>query len=191
MQKKIFLFALVLAGFGLGVLYSRDTRRFDTLSETSKTTSDKPSAESSASEDVTNEPKEEVETPAVSSSRKLDLSGQGLNKLPESVLNQKDLEELNISDNNLEGALPAEIRHLSNLKVLLAGDNNMTGVPAEIGQLSKLEILDLSNNELTGLPNELGNLKNLRLLILTGNDYSEHDLDIIKNSLRSDVEIRL
>lgn len=125
------------------------------------------------------------------SGKSLDLSGQGLNKLPSYVLDETSLEELNISHNNLTGALPAEIRHLSNLKVLDASDNQMTGVPAEIGQLEKLEILDLSNNKLTGLPYEMGNLRNLKTLNLSGNDYSEHDLEIIKQGLSSDVQIIL
>lgn len=121
----------------------------------------------------------------------LDLSGQGLTKLPSDVPSKTSLEELDISNNNLTGALPAEIRFLQNLKVLDASDNQMTGVPAEVGQLAKLEVLDLSNNQLTGLPYELGNLKNLKTLNLTGNNYAQQDLDVIKKGLPSDVEIIL
>ena len=93
------------------------------------------------------------------------------------------LEELDVSGNNLTGALPAEIRKLQKLKILKARNNKMTGVPAEIGQLSKLEILDLSNNQLTGLPYELGNLKNLKTFNLSGNNYSTLDLDRIRKDL--------
>lgn len=119
----------------------------------------------------------------------LNLSSQGLTKLPSDVLDKTSLENLDISNNNLTGALPSEIRHLKNLKTLDASNNQMTGVPAEIGQLDKLEVLDLSNNQLTGLPYELGNLKNLKVLNLSGNSYSTQDLDIIKQGLSSDVEI--
>jgi Leucine-rich repeat (LRR) protein len=121
----------------------------------------------------------------------LDLSNRGLDKLPENVLSMRNLESLDISDNNLTGALPAEIKNLQNLKILKANNNNMTGVPAEIGQMSKLEILDLSNNQLTGLPYELGNLKNLKILNLSGNDYAEQDLERIREGLPGDVEIIL
>ncbi len=124
-------------------------------------------------------------------SNTLDLSNQNLDKLPSYVLSRTNIEGLDISDNNLTGALPAEIRHLSNLKVLDASNNRMTGVPAEVGQLSKLEVLDLSNNQLTGLPNELGNLKRLKVLNLSGNDYSKQDLDVIQKGLSADVEIIL
>ncbi len=102
-----------------------------------------------------------------------------------------DLVLLNISNNNISGALPSEIQGLKKLKVLNASNNLMTGVPAEVGQLSNLEVLDLSNNNLTGLPNELGNLKKLKTLDLSGNSYSTQDLDVIKKSLSPDVNIIL
>src|SRR3989339_277756 len=113
-------------------------------------------------------------------SNKLNLSNQQLKKIPEYVFKQTNLEELDVANNQLTGAIQAEIRHLQNLKVLKANNNNMTGVPAEIGQLQNLEILDLSNNELTGLPYELGNLKKIKILNISGNNYSTLDLNIIK-----------
>jgi Leucine-rich repeat (LRR) protein len=119
----------------------------------------------------------------------LNLSGQGLTKVPNSVFNQTNLEELNVSNNKLTGAIQAEIRFLANLRVLNASNNQMTGVPAEVGQLSKLEVLDLSNNKLTGLPYELGNLKNLKTLNLSGNSYSAQDLAIIQKGLPANVKI--
>lgn len=125
----------------------------------------------------------------IPASKKLDLSGQGLTKVPEYVFKQTGLEELNLSNNNLTGALPSQIGQLKNLKILDASNNQMTGVPAEVGQLSKLQVLNLSDNELTGLPNELANLKNLRTFNLSGNNYSEYDLDIIKKGLSADVNI--
>jgi Leucine-rich repeat (LRR) protein len=113
----------------------------------------------------------------------LDLSHQSLTKLPDYVLSRTDLKQLDISYNNLTGALPAEIRHLTNLQVLNMSHNKMTGIPAEVGQLSQLTELDLSYNQFTGLPYELGNLKNLKRLILTGNDYAQADLDVILKNL--------
>lgn len=121
--------------------------------------------------------------------RKLDLSGQNLERIPGNVFERTDLEELDVSNNRLTGAIQAEIRLLKNLKVLRAGNNKMTGVPAEIGQLNNLEILDLSNNRLTGLPNELGNLKNLKTFNISGNNYSSQDLDIITKNLPDSVNI--
>lgn len=125
----------------------------------------------------------------IPSGKVLDLSNKGLVKVSSDVFSRTDLEELNLSNNKLTGALPGEIRFLQNLKVLNASNNQMTGVPAEIGQLSKLEVLDLSNNELTGLPYELGNLKNLKVLRLSGNNYSRQDLDVVKKGLPASVVI--
>ena len=119
---------------------------------------------------------------------KLDLSGNGLEKVPDYVFGQFRLIELDLSGNKLTGALPAEIRLLTRLRSLDASDNAMTGVPAEIGQLLELQEIDLSNNQLTGLPLELGNLKNLRRLDLRGNEVSQPDLDAIRSQL-TDTEI--
>lgn len=120
----------------------------------------------------------------------LDLSGQGLTKVPADVFERTALEELDLSNNTLEGALQAEVRYLQNLKVLNLSNNAFTGVPAEIGQLKKLEVLNLANNKLTGLPYELGNLSNLKVLDLSGNAYSEADLSVIKQSLPPSVTIK-
>jgi Leucine-rich repeat (LRR) protein len=120
---------------------------------------------------------------------RLDLSGQQLSRVPEDVFQRRELTYLDLSGNRLTGALPAEVRHLTELKVLDLSDNDFTGVPAEIGQLTKLQILDLSNNRLTGLPHELGNLKDLKTLDLRGNNPSDFDMQIIRESLVDTVII--
>jgi len=119
----------------------------------------------------------------------LDLSNKELTKVPEQVFTMSSLTTLNLSHNKLEGALPAEIQHLQNLRHLDLSNNNFTGVPAEIGQLKKLETLNLSDNALTGLPNEMANLSNLQTLNLQGNKYSVSDLETIKKGLSDSVEI--
>lgn len=127
--------------------------------------------------------KNSLPSPVEQTDKVLNLSNKGLAKIDMSVFDNTNLTELNISYNQLTGALPSQIGKLKNLKTLNASSNQMTGVPAEVGQLSNLEILDLSNNQLTGLPNELANLKKLKTLNLSGNQYSEQDLNIIRNSL--------
>lgn len=119
----------------------------------------------------------------------VDLSNQGLSKVPEYVFQKTNIETLNLSHNNLTGALQAEVRLLQNLVTLDLSHNQFTGVPAEVGQLTKLRVLNLSNNNLTGLPNELGNLKNLEVLDLRGNNYSTQDLIEIKKTLPVNVEV--
>lgn len=132
---------------------------------------------------------EDEEEPIITSVRTVDMSNQGLLKVPESVFNSTNTELLDVSHNNLDGSLQAEVRHLQKLKVLDLSHNNFTGVPAEIGQLSELVTLDLSHNPLTGLPHELGNLKKLKTLNLQGTQYSNHDLDIIRKGLPITTEV--
>ena len=118
----------------------------------------------------------------------LDLSNSGLETVPSYVFEEEDITTLDLSNNQITGALPGEIRFLRQLRVLDVSNNRMTGVPAEIGQLSALEYLDLSNNDLTGLPLELGALLNLRELDLRGNAIAQFDLEIIRSQLE-DVTI--
>lgn len=120
----------------------------------------------------------------------IDLSNQGISRVPNDVFSRTNLEGLDVSHNNLDGSLQAEVRHLSKLKVLDLSHNKFSGVPAEIGQLKDLEVLDLSYNLITGLPHELANLKNLRFLDLSGNKYSQADLDVIKKGLSSATVIK-
>lgn len=97
---------------------------------------------------------------------RLDLSNQKLEKVPDYVFELNDLEELDISNNQITGNLPAEIRNLKSLKVLNANNNLMTGIPAEIGQLPSLQIFNINNNLLAGIPKEIGQAQNLQTLDL-------------------------
>ena len=121
----------------------------------------------------------------------LDMSGWGVDEVPMKTFEHTELVVLNLSNNNLTGALQSQVQNLQNLEWLDLSHNQFTGVPAEIGQLSKLQHLDLSYNQITGLPYELGNLKNLETLILTGNDYSVHDLDVIREELNPNTKLVL
>ncbi|MFA6171230.1 MAG: leucine-rich repeat domain-containing protein [Patescibacteria group bacterium] len=111
--------------------------------------------------------------------KKLVLSGNKLKTLPSEIGELQSLEELYLDNNNLEGALPAEIRKMAKLRILDAHNNNLTGIPAEIGQLKNLRFINFSGNEIDTMPNEIENIKdNLQILNLSENKYN---LDSIKS----------
>ncbi|MDE2676330.1 MAG: Ig-like domain-containing protein [Gemmatimonadota bacterium] len=83
---------------------------------------------------------------------------------------------LDFNKNGLRGRLPVELADLSNLKKLFlwgewGGEPDLTGpIPPELGALSNLTVLVLGNNELTGeIPPELADLANLTRLSLDQN----------------------
>ena len=77
-------------------------------------------------------------------------------------------------DNNLTGAIPAQLSDLTRLQELDLAANQLTGsIPSALGNLSNLTVLDLDTNQLSGsLPSELGNLSNLRKLAISENGLS-------------------
>lgn len=178
MNYLLGLAAIILVVAGV-IFFTKDTKDADTeiLSPDTQT------------QEIARE--EETESVETSDDKKLDLRGQGLTSVPRSVFDRTDIEVLDLSDNALSGALQAEVRFLKNLHTLNLSGNNFTGVPAEVGQLSRLEVLDLSDNPLTGLPHEIGNLKNLKILDVRGTSYSTQDLEVIRQGLPSDVDIRV
>ena len=82
--------------------------------------------------------------------------------------------DLGLGENNLVGAMPAELGNLSELKGLNLGSNQLRGaIPPSLGNLSNLNLLYLWNNHLSGgIPPELGNLSNLTGLALQANDLT-------------------
>lgn len=109
-----------------------------------------------------------------------------------------DVIELDLTNNNLSGALPQEIGFLAELKVLKLGFNKLRGtLPSSVGSmidleeiflfdnafdlpipdtvvnLKKLRILSLASNNIPGeIPKRIGQLSALEMLVLDGNDLS-------------------
>jgi len=84
------------------------------------------------------------------------------------------LKSIDLSSNNLTGAIPKEIGYLLGLVSMNLSRNNLNGkIPSEIGNLSLLEFLDLSRNNFSGnIPSTLPNIDSLSVLDLSNNNLS-------------------
>ena len=114
--------------------------------------------------------------------KSLDMSGQGLTSLANSVTDQTNVTSLNVSNNQLT-TLPGSIANMKALETLNVENNRLENLPPEIGQMNKLVVLDISNNRLTSLPAELANLTQLRTLKLSGYKGSPSDIEQLKAKL--------
>ena len=94
--------------------------------------------------------------------------------IPAELGNLANLQFLRLADNQLSGAIPAELGNLANLTTLWLFSNQLSGaIPAELGNLTNLTKLWLFSNQLSGaIPAELGNLTNLQDLYLYDNQLS-------------------
>ncbi len=98
--------------------------------------------------------------------RRLDLSGQNLTEISDSIGLLANLVELNLGRNKLT-SLPASIGELRNLDVLNISNNNFSELPAAIRAMVHLDVLNISNNPGIVLDERafsgLGNIKELRM----------------------------
>ncbi|XP_057829853.1 putative receptor like protein 25 [Cryptomeria japonica] len=81
---------------------------------------------------------------------------------------------IDLTDNQLTGKIPEELRILKALISLNISRNNLTGeIPSSLGDMQDLESLDLSHNLLTRpIPDSLGNVNMLGYLDLSYNNLS-------------------
>lgn len=86
---------------------------------------------------------------------------------------KNELQELYLSRNNISGALPDGMGHLTSMTILNLMHNNISGpLPPFIGNFTSLVILYISYNQLTDqVPHEIGMLSNLTQLYLDHNDF--------------------
>ncbi|TKW37926.1 hypothetical protein SEVIR_1G081100v4 [Setaria viridis] len=95
--------------------------------------------------------------------------------LPDELFNATLLEYLSFPNNGLQGLLDgAQVMKLRNLVNLDLGVNRLNGkIPETIGQLKRLEGLHLNNNNMFGeLPSALSNCTNIITIDLKGNNFS-------------------
>uniref|UniRef100_A0A3Q7HQU3 Protein kinase domain-containing protein n=1 Tax=Solanum lycopersicum TaxID=4081 RepID=A0A3Q7HQU3_SOLLC len=105
----------------------------------------------------------------------IDLSENHLNgSIPEDIGNLKNLLKLDLSHNSLSGSITSKLFQLHNLHHLLLSSNYLSGVIPDEMDLFSLYDMDLSHNQLTGsIPNELANSAELDVLDLSYNQLQE------------------
>ncbi|KAJ7979688.1 Receptor-like protein kinase [Quillaja saponaria] len=94
--------------------------------------------------------------------------------VPSNLSSFRFLHKLVISDDNLTGAIPAEIGDCPSLTAIDLSSNSLVGsIPASIGKLRNLESLILNSNQLTGrIPIELSNCLGLKNLLVFDNQLA-------------------
>ncbi|MFX1571576.1 MAG: leucine-rich repeat domain-containing protein [Promethearchaeota archaeon] len=102
---------------------------------------------------------------------KLELRGNRLGNLPNSIFSLPFLKFLDMSHNNLE-KLSDRFDALKSLEYLNLRYNNLTEIPNSVGSLENLKTLDLKHNRLTTLPISFGDLISLESLNLHGNQFT-------------------
>jgi hypothetical protein len=107
----------------------------------------------------------------------LELQGNQLISLPESIGSLRKLEILELEGNQLT-SLPESIGNLTNLRQLFLSENQLTSLPESIGNLTNLIRLNISNNQISSLPESIGNLINLEEL-----SFSDNRLTSIPDSI--------
>eukprot|EP01018_Ginkgo_biloba_P029393 Gb_22463 [translate_table: standard] len=100
----------------------------------------------------------------------LQLTVKGIDQHYEYVLSS--LTCIDVSNNQLRGNLPLEIREFKGLMIFNVSKNHLSGpIPKCLGDLTQLESLDLSTNNFSGqIPQQLPFLDSLRVLNLSTNN---------------------
>ncbi|KAF6263001.1 hypothetical protein COO60DRAFT_1698969 [Scenedesmus sp. NREL 46B-D3] len=102
----------------------------------------------------------------------INLSGNAITSIPQSVQALTGLQVLNVARNSLT-ALPPEISCLTSLTELDVGRNQLAALPPTLCSLSQLQVLNVYSNQLKVLPQDLGSLRSLIRLGLKSNQLAE------------------
>jgi len=98
--------------------------------------------------------------------------GGFLTQFPNKIFSYKELESIDLSNNNLT-VIPELVTSFPKLKVLNLKGNDITEIPKSLSQLHNLEVLNISNNEIIKIPEFISQMNSLKELYLDSNQISE------------------
>ena len=101
----------------------------------------------------------------------LNLSHNGLKKVPGALCNVLSLQTVCLSGNHLD-ELPSQMGRLANLQELWIDNNKLKLLPPTAGGWEKMQRLLMHNNQLRMIPKNLPDLTELQVLTLSGNQLS-------------------
>ncbi|UHG93020.1 leucine-rich repeat domain-containing protein [Spirosoma oryzicola] len=103
----------------------------------------------------------------------LNLQGNKLTRIPNSVRQNRRLESLWMGNNKLKELDVKTLRSLRRLNDLNLYNAGLTQLPKGIRRLKHVRVLDLYYNKFTELPSQLGKMKRLEQLAVAHNDLKE------------------
>lgn len=89
------------------------------------------------------------------------FSASGLTDFPEQLFLFPNLEEIDVSRNNI-AALPLRLKEFKNLKELHVNKNKLVSLGSEITSCTLLEVIQIQNNPLENISTGLGSMKSLK-----------------------------
>ncbi|POY34643.1 hypothetical protein C3K47_19265 [Solitalea longa] len=141
---------------------------------------------------------------------KVDLSGQHLKSIPDSVFRNNEITYLDLgsreitfypplsglvdSNANEISHLTERIGNLTKLRTLILNSNKLTTLPNAITKLTDLEVLDLSINKELDIVQQLDKLKKLpklKVLKIVDVKLTKTDISVVKSAFQPNTKIIL
>jgi Leucine-rich repeat (LRR) protein len=115
----------------------------------------------------------------------LELSHNGIERIPRSILEFKKLTILDLSRNHIQ-EIPGYLLLLKNLSVLSLSDNQLKGFPKVLYGLPNLQALDIRSNQIASVPTDITSFPALTSLDLSYNRSMQYPYGIpdLKFTLR-------